>query len=151
MTAFRSAVSELGQIALRHAFVAMIAFSAIACGDPEARKVTDRFLAALRAEDYAAAYGELHSDARASVPDEDTLRRLVEGRGRRITEWSRNCGSGADGVDRGGYNFSSTVTDDRSTPVTIGVEPANVGKCKGPLLVELRREDGAWKVRTLRY
>lgn len=123
------------------------------CGDPEARKVTDRFLGALKQSDYAAAYAELHSDARTFVPNETALKTIIEKKGKVITDWSRNCSSRGKGVDRGGYNFSATTQGlfQKDERVTVGVEPKNVGKCTGPLLIELHQEGGAWKVRSFRY
>ncbi len=123
------------------------------CGDPEARKVTDRFLGALKQSDYRAAYAELHTDARTFVPNEDALKNIIEKKGKVITDWSRNCSSSGKGVDRGGYNFSATAQSlfQKEVRVTVGVEPKNVGKCTGPLLIELHQEGGAWKVRSFRY
>lgn len=131
-----------------------LGLAALGCGDPEARKVTDRFLGAIKQQDYRTAYAELHTDARVFVPNEERLRFLVERSGQVVTGWSRNCSSGGKGVDRGGYNFSATSTKGlfgSTQRVTIGVEPTYTGKCNGPLLIELHREGDAWKVRSLRF
>jgi hypothetical protein len=130
-----------------------LGLAVLGCGDPEARKVTDRFLEALKRSDYPAAYAELHSDARTLVPNDQALKSLIEKKGSVITGWSRNCSSSGKGVDRGGYNFSA---NDRSMfqereRVTVGVEPKIVGKCTGPLLIELHQEGGAWKIRSFRF
>ncbi|GMV14029.1 MAG: hypothetical protein HS104_22615 [Polyangiaceae bacterium] len=130
----------------------LMGLALLGCGDPEARKVTDRFLGALKQSDYRAAYAELHSDARTFVPNEGALQNIIEKKGKVITDWSRNCSSGGKGVDRGGYNFSSTTKSlfQKDVSVTVGVEPKRE-KCNGPLLIELHQEGGAWKVRSFRY
>ncbi|MBK7580764.1 MAG: hypothetical protein IPI67_11210 [Myxococcales bacterium] len=138
---------------MRSAAAVLLGLALLGCGDPEARKVTDRFLGALKQSDYRAAYAELHGDARTFVPNEAALANIIERKGKVITDWSRNCGSSGKGVDRGGYNFSATTRGlfQKDERVTVGVEPKNVGKCTGPLLIELHQEGGAWKVRSFRY
>jgi hypothetical protein len=135
------------------ALLSTVAVVLVGCSGGESRKVIDRFLTALKDQNYAAAHAELHSDAKALVPTPDVLRALVEKRGKRLNSWSSNCSAGGGTQTVAGFNTSSTMSAGASEDeVTIGVPPARGERCRvGPLFVELRQEAGVWKIRSCRY
>lgn len=129
----------------RLAAAAALASAALGCGNKDA----DRFLGALERADYAAAHAELHPAARGDVATPEALKARVEGAGVRFVGHGWTCGSSGDGVARAGYNVTTTKTGPRG-PLVIGRDPRHRGKCNGPLVVDLARDDAApgrpWRV-----
>jgi len=135
--------------------LALLALAAPSAGcNREASKVSDRFLAALARDEYAAAFAELHSDALPYTPDAATLRDRMEKSGVQLVGWSWTCGIGG-ATPRTGY---SVTTQKRAgvaspkRPLVIGVAAERRGKCNGPLVVDLKQDaklpGEPWKVRT---
>lgn len=144
----RARVCALGLVFSLASVVILAGIGLLGC-NREASRTRDRFLEALKRDDFAAAYGELHPDARATVPNEAALRAQVEASGIRITEWSTACSSGGMSDERLGLNTTSTTRDrdrPRRTAFEIGAPIDWSRSCKGPLLLQLKKDGDAWKV-----
>jgi hypothetical protein len=114
----------------------------------EAGKTRDRFMEALKRDDFTAAYAELHPDAKASIPNEAALREKVEAANVRITDWSYTCSSGSSTNHRIGMNFTQTRRNAGAPAgrLLLGAPIERRGKCNGPLVIDLRPDGSAWKV-----
>lgn len=139
--------------AFAFALALALALASTGC-NREAGKARDRFLEALKRDDFTAAYAQLHPEGKQAVPSEAALRAQVEASGVRITEWSSRCSSGTSDAERLGMNFSSTArgTVKADGPFEIGAPTEwRRGRCNGPLIMQLKKDGDAWKVVSVGY
>ena len=136
--------------------IAALAFASSGC-NPAAKRVAEHFLEALKRDDWAAAFADLHPEARADTPTPEALRARIEKGDLKLLSWYANCGSSGS-LARTGYNVTTTSRNagvPRVRPVIVGVPPERRGKCNGPMLVELKVDpslpDQAWRVRSFKY
>lgn len=125
--------------------------------DSAAKRVAEHFLEALKRDDWATAFADLHPEARADTPTPGVLRARIEKGDLKLLSWYANCGSSGS-LARTGYNVT---TSSRKTgvqgvrPIIVGVAPERSGKCNGPMVVELKVDpslpDQAWRVRSFKY
>jgi hypothetical protein len=134
----------------RRAFLGVGIVLALSGCNAEAGKTRDRFMEAQKRDDFAAAFAELHSEARATIPDEAALRAKFEAANIRITDWSSTCSSGGSTNHRIGMSFTrtrrSTGAGTGTRSFVIGVPIERKGKCNGPLVIDLKRDGTTWKV-----
>jgi len=122
------------------------------CADKEA----DHFLGALKRADYAEAFSDLHPEARARTPSAEALKAAFVASNVEISDFGWNCGSSSTSLKRSAYNVTWPTTAGKPrTPLAVGTPIERRGRCNGPLVIELKRDESApgkpWKVAGMKF